>query len=73
MNSIVKIITDDDGELTYDNSYHLVIDIAGGLTAFCTGEYFGEGESGCEYEVKKGKITCQKCINPINKIKALKL
>jgi hypothetical protein len=77
MNTIVKIIRDDEGALTKDEHWHLV-DPANpqGNAALCTQEFFGPGESDVEYELKvkvRGGINCAKCIRIIKIYKAVRL
>lgn len=73
MPRIVRLISDDRGE-KYPNSYwHYITNRGGGSMSFCTGEFFREGESGCKYLTKEGKITCPSCIEEIKKIKNIKL
>ena len=74
---LVKILSSDDGEprdkhLQY---WHWILTDTGNHT-LCEGEFFGYGESACEYEiktVKRGGITCPKCLEIIKEIKAIKL
>lgn len=76
MPHIVKILTDDSGEKRFRPVWCLVTIQAGGHATFCGGEYFGEGESGCEYKEKitvKGGITCDECLKLIRYIKSIKL
>lgn len=73
MPAVVKIITDNYGEKRDSPKWHWIATVAGGSATLCDIEYFGYGESGCIYKVKDGKITCQKCIEIIKKIKAIKL
>lgn len=79
MNRLVKILTDDSGierrvELQY---WHLVDPTnAIGDATLCEGEFFGVGESGCDYQTKqvqRGGITCPECLSKIKTIKAVKL
>lgn len=77
MNNLVKILSSDDGEPRDKNLqfWHLVVNESGSQT-LCEGEFFGYGESGCEFEVKstkKGGITCPKCLAHIKAMKAVKL
>lgn len=77
MNYLVKILSDDSGEPRekYQQYWHYVTNKTGNQT-LCEGEFFGFGESGCEYEVKqvkRGGITCPKCLAEIKDIKAIKL
>lgn len=77
LNSLVKIIRDDDGDLTGNDSWHLVDPTNDqGRAALCTQEFFGLGESAVEYETrtaKRGGVTCQKCLEKIRRMKAVKL
>jgi hypothetical protein len=77
MNSLVRIIRDDDGRETRNRAWHLVDPCNGqGPTALCTQEFFGEGESECEFETKvrrSGGITCGDCLRIIKTYKAVKL
>lgn len=76
MNCLVKILSSDDGEVRIDPVWCLISPNPTGAQTLCQGEFFGYGESGCEYEtkeVKKGGITCPRCIDHIKQIKAVKL
>ena len=78
MNNLVKILSSDEGEprekhLQY---WHYVDCVCGDPCTLCEGEYFGLGQSGCEYKTKivgKGGITCPLCLARIKGIKAIKL
>ncbi len=78
MNELVRIITADDGSKK-DNPdvWHLISPMnAQGSASFCEDEFFGSGESGCEFEVKyakRGGITCRQCLDKIKVVKAIKL
>lgn len=74
INEVVKLFTDDDGG-KYHNKYWHLVDPANpqGTALLCTGEFFGEGESGAKYETKDGKITCPDCISILKIYKAIKL
>lgn len=77
MNTVVKILTDDLGEKRdkHLHHWHYVV-YKGGPQTLCQGEYFGEGESGCEFVVKKvkrGGITCPDCLSEIKGYKSVKL
>lgn len=78
MNHLVKILTDDSGEPREKKfqTWCLIVYENGTNRAFCSGEAFGGGDSACDYErktVKRGGITCEKCIDRIKEIKAIKL
>lgn len=76
MNHLVKIITSDDGEEVEGAKWCLSVVAAGGNMSFCSGEFYGPGESSCKYKVKKqnvGGITCSECIDKIKLIKSVKL
>lgn len=77
MNELVKIIRDDDGALTGNDSWHLVDPTNDqGSASLCTQEFFGYGESSVEYETKtakRGGITCHECLRKIRLMKAIKL
>lgn len=78
MNTLVKIISDDQGQIreSHLQNWHFVIKDSGSNQTLCSGEYFGEGESSCEYElktVKKGGVTCSDCLKKIKYIKSIKL
>ena len=74
---LVKIFKDDNGEevsVEYQ-VWHLIYNLNGNQT-FCGGEYFGCGESAVVFKtkfVKRGGITCKKCLEKIKEIKAIKL
>ncbi len=75
MNYLIRILVDDNGEKRFDPVWCLVVHDTGNM-AFCSGEFFGVGESGVVYEVKgckRGGITCPKCLDKIKLIKAVKL
>ena len=75
MNNLVKILSSDDGEKREEKKWCLIVNYTGSQT-FCEGEFFGFGESGCEFEtktVKRGGITCRKCLRKIKDVKKVKL
>ena len=75
MNILVKILVNDTGEIEESPKWHLMTNKMGNQ-AFCTGEFVGIGESRCEFEiktVKRGGITCERCLQEIKRIKAVKL
>lgn len=76
MNHLVKILSDDSGEKRDNPVWCLSHEITGGNATLCGGEFYGEGESGCDYKIKsteKGGITCEDCLRIIRKIKSVKL
>jgi len=76
MNSLVKILSDDNGEpRDLDKQFWHLVDPCnlGGSATLCEREYFGYGESRCEYEESKGSITCPNCIAMIKVYKKVKL
>lgn len=70
---VVKITKDHCGEKIKHAKWCYIHEICGGDVAFCSGQYFGQGESSCEYTIKKGKITCPDCIEKIKEIKTIRL
>ena len=78
MNTLVKIIRDDNGWETEHPVWHLV-DPRGeqGDMVLCTGEFFGHGESlTVEFETKKvqrGGVECARCAEIVKIYKAVKL
>lgn len=78
MNHLVKILSDDNGEARENHLqyWHYIDTVCGDPCTLCESEFFGLGQSGCEYEVKqtkRGGITCPTCLRRINIIKAIKL
>lgn len=83
MNRLLKILTYDpldmgDDEIEdCDTGWHLV-GLGGGSdpSILCSGLVFGFGVSGIQYEekqVKRGGITCERCLRLIKAYKAVKL
>lgn len=75
MNHLVKILTDEYGEKEDSPKWCLSVFNTGNM-AFCSGQFYGFGESKVEYEikqVKRGGITCERCISKIKDIKSVKL
>jgi len=75
--SVVKILSDDCGEKREKEFqfWHYVAN-KGGSQTLCQGEFFGVGESGCEFKTKfveRGGITCPECLKEIKEIKSIKL
>ncbi len=73
MNHCVKITRDDDGNKILYAKWCYVIQKAGGSMALCSGQFFGMGESSCEYKERSGKITCPDCIEEIKRYQRIKL
>jgi len=77
MNQLVKILKDHSGEPREKELqfWHYVVNYTGSAT-LCEGEFFGYGESAVEFKtntVKRGGITCPKCLARIKQMKAIKL
>lgn len=75
-NQLVKLLTNDDGDSYDDPRWHLIDYNGSDPATFCSGEFFGYGQSGCDYDikvVKRGGITCESCLEKIKDIKAVKL
>lgn len=78
MHAVVHISKDDDGLVKPDGDKWHLVDPGNkqGDAALCTGEFFGVGESRCEYEVAyraKGGITCLQCLEKLKEYKAVRL
>lgn len=78
MNNLVRLITTDDGDTNIDPDIWHLVDPANpqGTASLCTQEFFGGGESACEFEMKtakRGGVTCQRCIDIVKIYKAVKL
>ncbi len=74
MNDVVKIKTDEYGDKIKHPKWCLVDPCNHqGCAALCTQMFFGEGESGCEYEAKIGNVTCKECISKIKTYQKIKL
>lgn len=77
MNYLVKIIKDDDGFYIDNPKWHLIDPATNaGYATFCKGEFFGSGESECEYELKqlpRGGITCEWCLEKLKTYKKIRL
>lgn len=72
-NNVVKILTSEDGDIIKYAKWCL-IDPADfqGNSALCSKQYFGIGESSCQFKVKKGRITCKDCLEKIKIYKSIK-
>jgi hypothetical protein len=78
MNKLVQIIKDDDGFPKDDADVWHLVDPCNdqGPAALCTQEFFGIGESVCEFKTKMvnaGGITCPECLRKIRDYKAVRL
>lgn len=74
MNYLVKMITDEDGE-EQEPLWHFVTS-EDSERCFCDGQCFGHGEGAATFEtktVKRGGITCPRCLELIKLIKSIKL
>ena len=73
---LVKILTDEYGHPEDEPVWCLAIVTGGSNAAFCSGIFFGHGESEVEFREKyrkKGGITCENCLSKIKEIKRIKL
>jgi hypothetical protein len=73
---VVKIIVDNDGAKKKGAKWCLSVISCGDPQTLCTGEYYGDGGSSCEYKLKKverGGITCHECLSEIMWYKSIKL
>jgi len=78
---VVRQIVDDDGHpvLKVDQRWHYTSDYSGDHALLCTGEFLSDGAAsgnGELYEfktVKRGGITCERCIQIIRAHKAVRL
>jgi hypothetical protein len=69
---IVKILVDDDGVEIDDPQWHAIDPVTG--TVYCTGEFFGVGESAVVYETKKlnrGDAVCTRCRKQLHQLACL--
>lgn len=76
MNYLIKITRDDDGFLVEAPVWHLIDpDPRMGAKSLCTGEFFGEGESGVEYKLKSvlRGVPCETCREIIKSYKKIRL
>ncbi len=76
MNKLVKILSDEDGDKIENPKWCLTQCTDGSLRTLCSGECFGEGEGRATYttkEVKRGGITCEKCLEIIKLYKSIRL
>ncbi len=77
MNTLVKLLTDDDGAEIDEPKWCLSDpDIQGGHHILCCGSFYGAGESSATYEtkeVKKGGIECETCLSIIKAYKRVRL
>jgi hypothetical protein len=78
MNQLVQILKHDDGEESDNPEYWHLTDPCNsqGLATLCESEFYGHGESDCEFKVKtvlRGGITCPNCEKKIKTYKAVSL
>ena len=78
MNQLVMITVDEDGHTVLKEhlKWCFVDPFGSDPQVFCDGQYFGEGQSECEYktkEVQRGGITCRKCLDKIRFMKKVRL
>ena len=77
MNALVRYFTNEDGDTAENDFWHLSDPTSWDAPrTLCDGQVFGDGESGIEYEaklVKRGGITCPKCLESVKTMKAVKL
>lgn len=75
---IVKFLINDDGDdipLEDQVWYYSHLSVNANM-AFCTGEFYGYGDSSVQYveqTVESGGITCQQCLAKIRMIQSIKL
>ncbi|MBL4759385.1 MAG: hypothetical protein JKY80_00815 [Mariprofundaceae bacterium] len=72
---LVKITVDEDG-YDEDSGWHYIGEAGGSECCLCDGQVFGLGEGDAEFkikEVKRGGITCDKCLRIIREHKAVRL
>lgn len=73
---LVMLLTDED-EIAYDEPVWCLVSGHGSDPArMCTNEYFGYGQGAATYEtktVKRGGITCERCLVIVREHKAIKL
>ena len=76
MHTLVKRITDDEGEACEDDRWHLIgLGDLDTIRVLCTGEAY-DGASNLVLETKqnrRGGITCSKCLEIVKEFKAIKL
>jgi hypothetical protein len=73
---LVKITVNDDGEYSFDEHFHYVHAPDGAARTLCSNEVFGDGEGQAQFmlkEVKRGGISCPKCMEIIKAFKRIKL
>lgn len=73
---LVLMLTDDDGEAYDEPVWHIIDEYNTDPATLCSGEYFGVGQSNCEYKLKtvsRGGVTCKKCLNKAKWLKSFRL
>ena len=80
--TLVKILIDQDGDVVDDPLWHLGDAPTGDPGILCTGEFYtygcadGAATEGISYEqktVKRGGITCERCLDHIWEMKSIRL
>jgi hypothetical protein len=73
--NVVKILTDEDGE-PMPPEWHFPLNIGDADRVLCSGQVFGDGEGSATFKikvVKRGGITCEKCLSILKALKQVKL
>lgn len=72
---LVLITVNDDGDEQDDPQWHLYETDGGGPHALCTGEFVGQRESECVYELKEVNcgVPCPNCRDIVKHHKTIKL
>ena len=78
MQTLVKqLVNEDQNPIPVDGQrWHAIHHVSGDLAMICTGEFICYGAGAGEYitkDVKRGGITCDRCIEVIKYYKAIKL
>jgi hypothetical protein len=77
MNTLIKLLTDEDGEAIEEPRWCLADPCAADASrVLCCGSTYGYGESSVKYEtkeIKRGGIECPACLRILNIYKGVKL
>ncbi len=81
MNYLVKQLVNDDGDIIEEGRqrWHVMQSDVGDVGLLCSGEFVddaassGNGESYIFKSVRRGGVTCEKCLSIVRTIKAVKL